>query len=109
MRHHKLFWFFAILVICITVCAVTHAQAESDCVKALRLHIEIAPVMKKFIEAQNLPPGRERTKAMNEFIFSGTALKFFEEFCPALIDCGYLPGFDQEASDLLIDICGSRK
>lgn len=78
---------------------------KPSCEEALRVNREIAPAMRLYIQTWNMSDGPEKTKLMHEWIMSGAAGRFIDEFCPALIDCGSLPGYDQSATDTLIALC----
>lgn len=115
MIPHRLWRLVVVTAIHSTMCLILYgqfvaiAQGETRCMKALRVHKEITPEMRRFIRASQLPYGDERTREMTQFIMSGVAKRFYEEFCPALIDCGGLPGYPQSGADALIDICQRRK
>lgn len=98
--------FFAVSAVIFCIQFTPNAQANnSACDRALKIRQEIAPGLRMLILADKLPPGEEKSKLMMQAIMSGAALRFYNDFCPALIECGQLPGYPQDAVNEIIKMC----
>lgn len=94
------------LIFAVTSCGGDKQSASSpSCQEALRITKEITPDMQKLLKAMDLPAGTERTKLMTDFIMSGAATRFHEEFCPAVKDCGTIPDYDQKVTEAMLTVC----
>jgi hypothetical protein len=83
----------------------TYWKSKKACNKAIKMHEEIAPAIRRLAEIHAMPQGNYREYELKEFRISEGGSVFFEEFCPAFAKCSKPTEIQKDYSVSLTLLC----
>lgn len=92
---------------CFCPCSAEEIKGKPSCDTAARLRTEIWPDMTKYvIPFLNAPESQHADILRDNPVVGKTLMKFTNEFCPALLDCGgNIPGMSQSDVGVHMEMC----